>query len=375
MIRLAILHFQPLELYPPATNLIEYISSKEGKVQTRIYSMYSPSEQEEYKNDKIRLYRKGKLKGANSKIGRLWQYCSYYFYTLYQLLKYKPTVVMYFETLSFLPVYIYCSLNYMLGRKIRIFCHYHEYTSPQEYDGGMIMNRRLHTLEKKWYTKMEWISHTNIDRMRLFKTDVLLQNPVNTFILPNYPPATWFSTFRSEEISYPVRFVYVGALGMNTMYIQEFMDWIEAHKGRFNWDIFSQQDGKEVLNFLKSKNIKYTKFKGHTSYKKLPNVLKDYDVGVILYKGHIPNYIYNIPNKLFEYLACGLDVWYPQEMTTCHMLINTQTRPKVISIDFKALNNFDEDQALNRKNIPLSPSPFFCENELDILWNCLSKEN
>lgn len=47
------------------------------------------------------------------------------------------------------------------------------------------------------------------------------------------------------------------------------------------------------------------------NYSDLPGVIRAYDVGVILYNGHIANYVFNAPNKLFEYLACGLDVWSP----------------------------------------------------------------
>jgi hypothetical protein len=34
----------------------------------------------------------------------------------------------------------------------------------------------------------------------------------------------------------------------------------------------------------------------------------------VLYKGNTTNFVYNVPNKVFEYLRCGLRVWYPQEM-------------------------------------------------------------
>jgi hypothetical protein len=39
-----------------------------------------------------------------------------------------------------------------------------------------------------------------------------------------------------------------------------------------------------------------------------------------LYKGHIPNYIYNVPNKVYEYLACGLQVWYSKDLLTTEKL-------------------------------------------------------
>lgn len=373
MSRLAIIHFQPLELYPPVMNLIDYIDDTSGEVATRVFSTYPSTSHEYFKCKTVGLSRSGKPETSKNRIGRLFQYCNFYFFTLIRLFRFKPDTIMYFETLSFLPVYIYSCINNVLGKKIRIFCHYHEYTSPKEYRNGMLLNRWLHTLESRYYSKMEWISHTNADRMNFFKQDVSLQDADNTFLLPNYPPKKWLQKLRLKELSYPVRFVYVGALGMTTMYISTFADWIESHNGKFKWDVFSQQCGKEFEDFLKLKKIKHTQFKGKVTYQELPSVLGEYDIGVILYKGHIPNYIYNAPNKLFEYLACGLDVWFPKEMTTSHLYINLHARPKVIAIDFENLDNISESNALTRDDGSFQPSPFFYESELSVLWTKVSK--
>lgn len=55
-------------------------------------------------------------------------------------------------------------------------------------------------------------------------------------------------------------------------------------------------------------------------YYELPKELIKYDIGLVLYKGHIPNYIYNVPNKVYEYLACGLQVWYSKDLLTTDKL-------------------------------------------------------
>jgi hypothetical protein len=49
--------------------------------------------------------------------------------------------------------------------------------------------------------------------------------------------------------------------------------------------------------------------------------LINYDIGVTIYNGHIPNYIYNVPNKILEYLACGLNVWYSSELISTQKFI------------------------------------------------------
>jgi hypothetical protein len=65
---------------------------------------------------------------------------------------------------------------------------------------------------------------------------------------------------------------------------------------------------------------KYINLFESINYFKLPEVLIKYDVGLTIYKGFIPNYIYNVPNKVFEYLACGLKVWYSKDLLTTDRL-------------------------------------------------------
>jgi hypothetical protein len=57
----------------------------------------------------------------------------------------------------------------------------------------------------------------------------------------------------------------------------------------------------------------------------LPQVLSQYDVGLILYRCRTLNFVYNATNKLFEYLVCGLDVWYPP----CMLGLKTYARSTI----------------------------------------------
>ena len=108
------------------------------------------------------------------------------------------------------------------------------------------------------------------------------------------------------------------------------------------------------------------------SYEELPNVLRKYDVGVVLYNGHIPNYVNNAPNKLFEYLACGLDVWFPEVMTGSMDYVNKNGSPRVLSIDFNNLNKFDMAAAIERQGSE-SKYLFFCEEALKPLIDKLTQ--
>ena len=93
-------------------------------------------------------------------------------------------------------------------------------------------------------------------------------------------------------------------------------------------------------------------------------ILKNYDIGVILYKGHISNYVYNAPNKLFEYLACGLDVWLPKKMTGSLEYVTVATFPKILALDFLNLQLFNLHKAINRDGCFYQKNSFFCESVL-----------
>jgi hypothetical protein len=96
-------------------------------------------------------------------------------------------------------------------------------------------------------------------------------------------------------------------------------------------------------------------------YERLPEILPAYHVGIILYKGHIPNYMYNSPNKLFEYLACGLDVWFPKEMTGCYPYVTENCYPKVVRIDYQHLHEMNLTSLISRESLVHRESKFYCE--------------
>ncbi len=70
----------------------------------------------------------------------------------------------------------------------------------------------------------------------------------------------------------------------------------------------------EIKNLIESEGSALVRWKGPADYGDLPKILQEYQVGLIMYKGADDNTSYSAPNKLFEYLVCGLDVWYPLEL-------------------------------------------------------------
>jgi hypothetical protein len=84
--------------------------------------------------------------------------------------------------------------------------------------------------------------------------------------------------------------------------------------------------------------------KGPIDYYELPKELVKYDIGLVLYKGHIPNYVYNVPNKVYEYLACGLRVLTSNQLTSTVKLKHN----KIKAVDFNNLHNKALQEYVNK---------------------------
>ncbi len=259
----------------------------------------------------------------------------------------RPSRILYFETLSSFPVYCY---KRFIRSEAEVFIHYHEYTSPLEYECGMKLTRYFHRLEKWLYQHASWVSHTNKFRMDKFMNDVLPIAVQNPQIVPNYPPRKW-RTYPKSTTNFPLRIVYVGALSLTTMFTKEFAAWVIAQHGKIKWAIYSHNCSPDAKEYIVNLRSEWVTFSEGFSYEQLPIVLKDFDIGVILYKGHIPNYVYNAPNKLFEYLACGLDVWFPNIMIGSLEYARENEHPKILPVDFANLQEFNLERAVVKNGL------------------------
>jgi hypothetical protein len=353
-------------------NWLEYLAkNKDIGTEVRVYTLETPSGFHRYEpiSPDIRIYRLGKPDGKRG-FSRYGVYLRFYSSVIRKLSAWKANTVMYYETLSAFPAYFY---KKFIHQKSRLFIHYHEYISRDEYRSGMLLNRWGHFLERKIYCRASWVSHTNADRMRLFKADNEEIPIPNTHILPNYPPGYWTSHTIKKLNSPVVKFVYIGALSLDTMYTKEFAEWIRKQNGSASWDIYSGNitaDAKAYLQAFAGPDIRLHK---GVNYFSLPQVLKAYDIGVILYKGHIPNYVYNAPNKLFEYGACGLDVWFPDKMSTSLAYVTTDNYPRVVALDFEKLDDVRLSELTDHSGLAYQSGNYFCEPEFDYLWKqCIS---
>lgn len=368
---IAIVHFQPPEAYPPIVNLSRYLAT--GLPNTDIVLITSKSSGDrkiELEGKSLRIYRYGVF---GRHIGSLKRYLNYvFFYTaaVFRLCIERPGRVVYIESLSALPVYLY---RKFINRRAKVFIHYHEYVTPGEYASGMSLVRWIHAHEGFLYGRASWISQTNGVRLRMFANDEGINGFQTLRELPNYPPATWKRNGSVEDAGIPVKFVYVGAVDMHTMYIVPFANWINEQGGKAIWHIYSNNIDDKSRSYLEGEGNELVRLYEAVDYDELPSILKDYDVGVILYKGHIPNFVHNAPNKLFEYLAVGLDVWYPVVMEGIHPYRQEQTRPGVFMMEFEDMDNFDLDQWVAgrtaRKEVG---SEYFCERVYKEFLNALT---
>lgn len=368
MRKLAIIHFNPVEIYPPVLNWLNYLSAHpDPPIEVRVYTMAPPQAISPFvpASANIRIVRAGHP-GRKRALTRYWQYMLFYLRALLGLLFWRPGSVLYYETISSLPALLY---KRYFNRKTRLLIHYHEYTTASEYTHGMVLSKYLHRIEKKMYQEAEWLSHTHEDRVAFFIEDMRQIRLPSVRILPNFPPVSWKTPLRAARAAgEPLRIVHVGALSLDTMYTREFVDWVIRQSGEVILDVFTNNASKEALDLVQTADDRFIRFRGAVDYLSLPEVLRCYHVGVSLYKGSIPNHVYSAPNKLFEYLACGLDVWFPHTLLGSHPYITRGTFPQVISLDFTALSAFDWRKATTRDGLTLHEPHWYCEMVLGDLY-------
>jgi hypothetical protein len=331
--RIVILHFQPLEKYPPILNLVRDLE----KEKTIKVSVLSTKNDKNWFTSSLDLHRWGKV--GSRKWTRYYTYILFNLLALFYLLIKRPTKVLYNETLSCWPVYWYKKLR----SNIKLYIHFHEYASEEEKNRSSTYYKNLLAKEVYLLQQADWVSHTNEDRMRLFRKDYPFLLDFQCHIFPNYPPADW--SIRAQHVRVNraarniIKLIYVGALGLQTTYIKELAEWIHEQQGKYSLDIYTDNIEQEVIELLQKLNSAFIKLKPAIPYFDLPEVIAKYDVGMVLYKGHIPNYVYNVPNKVVEYLICGLSVVYSKELISTRFFQEKFALEKMRSIDFKIISN------------------------------------
>lgn len=351
--RLSIIHFHPLEKYPPVMNMINLLAQNfEGCI--NVYSTNNANGNWYKASSTVKIKRFGRV--SQSALQRYHCYIYFALRTFLSLLLSRPSRIFIYETYSCLPVFIYNKLF----RKSEILIHYHEYVSQDEINRSTGYYKLLSRLEKNLLKNAKWISHTNQDRVRLFSSDHAYISQKVLRELPNYPPVAWYRQ-KAVQTSDVVKIVYTGALGLDTMYLKEFANWVHNQNGRVTWTIFSDNINPKAKDFLQNLNSPYISLLDAVSYFCLPEILADYDVGVVLYNGSIPNYVFNIPNKVIEYYSCGLSVWCSKDLTSTKKFVEEFKLRSVAMIDFRFLENAVLPVGLESDNKVFSAEDAYCE--------------
>ena len=182
--KVSIIHFQPLEKYPPVMNFINTIDEMYS-VKSEVFTTFIKNGiWFSKKNTTIHRFSKQ----HTTSLGRYWGYLKFNFRSFLQLVLYRPSTIFVFETYSIFPAYLYK----IVAPKTKVHIHYHEYTSPQEIKNSSLYFKGLHALEKKIFRTCNYISHTNEDRIELFLTDYPFVKESKMIVAPNIPPSNWY---------------------------------------------------------------------------------------------------------------------------------------------------------------------------------------
>ena len=358
----------PLEYYPPVTNFLNVMVKHAFFV--KVWTTHNTKKRITYHNEKLKNINRSPFpEKSDNVLKRVFKYFYFNISCFIGLVKYKPKAILYYESYSVYPVFLYMKF---FGKATKLYIHYHEYEDRESYKNGMKLVKYYHELEKKFlYKRASWISQTNKERLHMFASDHPKLPSEVLKIMPNYPPKIWSSQVngKSKASKDIIRTVYVGSLSLKDTFIREYCDWVLNQKGKVCFHIYAYNLDDDTIDYLTNLNTDYiVLYAKGVEYDKIPALLADYDIGLILYKAHTKNYEYNAPNKLFEYQACGLKVLYPDVM----LGISHYDSSNVISVNFNTTHSL-EPVIIKLSNAGLPNVQCFAEDAIQELLIELEK--
>lgn len=326
-------------MYPPAMNLVRHLARRGWTVSVHTTRGTAPFP--EFSEHGVEVHR-ARPPRSRSALQRAVALLRFHLPTTWRLLARVPRAILYFEPQSSFPVYIAT-----VGRRIPVFIHYHEYHEPAQFlEKGMRLARVFRRLEERLQKRARWISHTNPERLELFLADNPGAARDVSRVLPNMPPASWFMGSAGGWLNAPpppLRLVYVGSLSRQDTYIEPVVNWLRAQpRGSVTLDVFAYNTDSDTRRYLQSIDEDFITF--HPSgvhYDDLPEALARFHTGLILYRANTLNYRHNASNKLFEYLAVGLDVLFPSSMLGVASYARAHEAPRVLEVDFENWESID----------------------------------
>lgn len=262
----------------------------------------SPFSNQEFEG--VKIYRLGSV--SENSVKRYLSYLIYNIFSVLILFIKRPDVVVVYETLSIFPAFIYSKIF----KKSKIHVHYHEYMSSQEKKDASFYMKLLFRCENN-LLKKGTCSQTNLDRKTLFLKDNPFLKDEKVAVYPNLPPITWWINYGQYKKPWnggKIKLVYVGALDTESMYLEEVLTWVNKESDQLELTFYCQQISESAIKLLRKHSNYNINIATPVSYYDLPKELVQYNFGLSLYNGLIENHIYSVPNKVYEYLSCGLKV-------------------------------------------------------------------
>lgn len=342
--KIAYVHALPLEYYPPATNLLDLMNARDSW-QVRAWTTANRRGMPAWRHERMDVTRFAHPSSSVPLPLRLQGYLSWHFRTAASIARWKADTVISVEPHSALAVWLY----YRIFRgTAALFIHHHEYYSPADFmQPGMRLLRATFRAERDdLFARAQWVSQTNEDRVRLLMQWSPAIRHGAAKAMPNYPPEKWVrkanAAMRPSRMTKHLRLVYLGSASFEDAFIREIATWAAERPEIATLHVCGNNVKPEVWGWLRSlgaANISIDE-RG-VAYEDLPRFLTDFDVGLVLYKGNTLNFVHNVPNKAIEYLACGLEVWYPTPMKSMGEFHRRFNHLRMREVDFARMPAFE----------------------------------
>ncbi len=371
--RLAYVHVLPIEYYPPATNTISILAERPGW-NVRVWTSANARGGAAWSHPGLDVRRPFFGKPHRALTGRIAGYLQWHITTALELARWKPHAVIAVEPHSALGVWIYYRT---LGGGAPLFIHHHEYYAPEDYARpGMRLLAAAQRIEQdSLLAGARWVSQTNATRMQLMLSTHPKIVPATAHVLPNYPPSEWVAAAARQpsraRANDRTRLVYVGSASFEDTFIREAAQWVAANPERLSLHVVGNNVARDVWDWLSSlRATNITTDPGGIDYPDLPALLAQHDVGLVLYKGNTLNFVHNVPNKAIEYLACGLEVWYPPEMKEMRVFGAAHPNLRTREVNFSELSSM---APMRVEREPVASFPFTAEGALEELTTFLER--
>lgn len=341
------MHQLPLENYPPAVNGLRILNQIEGFE----LCAWSSAKNERVPNDDVAFMevRRPEYPGVTcGSLKRLFKFLRWHFRVGRDLARWKPDVIFSIEPHSALAVWIYYCFY---GGKANLLVHHHEYYSRADYRRPGNRTLRInHFFEVRFLLQRAgWVSQTNRERLGMMRKDYASVTAAKANIWPNYPPCDWGKGSErqvvdetEERSEVTLRLLCVGSLSFEDTFIREVVEWVKRSAPKVSLHICGHNVKVEVWRWIESLGVNHiTMNQSGCAYDRLPAVLSQFDVGLVLYKGNTQNFVYNVPNKVMEFLYCGLEVWFPPEMKGMRLFREENDGLALREVDFKRMDNFE----------------------------------